>query len=330
MPSSSWVRRIERAWHKPPADKLRSLQRESFRLVAPLLTQAGWLLRGAQGGRPHGLERRVVVSLTSHPPRYATLALTLKALLDQSVRPDEVVLWLHEPDAALLPPTVRRLQASGLSIRTCAANLRSYTKIVPQLELDPAAVIVTADDDVRYPRDWLAALLDGHRADPAAVQCHRAHLPRFDAEGRPLPYHRWPKASQERGDRTPLFFTGVGGVLYPPGALDDRVGDVQRFSALCVDADDIWLNWMTRLRHTRVRRVGENRPPLNWLGSQHVALFRHNARGPGNDEALRRMVATYGSLGFEQAVPVALSAGAAAPAALPPARARRPALRAVR
>jgi len=36
----------------------------------------------------------IFVSLTSHPPRFCTLHLTLKSLLIQSVRPKELILWI--------------------------------------------------------------------------------------------------------------------------------------------------------------------------------------------------------------------------------------------
>src|SRR5690554_4678603 len=78
-----------------------------------------WHLRQILPGRHHGLPERVVVTLTSYPARYATLALTLKSLLTQSVRPDNVILWIAHDDAHSLPSSVTALRNDGLQIRYC-------------------------------------------------------------------------------------------------------------------------------------------------------------------------------------------------------------------
>lgn len=286
--------RISRALRKPWREQLRSTVRGLQWLLAPAWTRIEWGLRPWSRTAAHGLPRRVVVTLTSYPARYATLALTLKSLLNQTVRPDQVVLWLHEPDVARLPASVLRLQSEGLQIRGWPDDLRSYKKLVPLLRLEPQTIAVTADDDARYPRRWLEELLVGHALHPQAVLCHRAHWVTFDDAGQPQPYRRWPKASEARGPDGALFFTGIGGVLFPPGALHADATDTKLFTALCPDADDIWLNAMVRRRGTPVLRVGRNARFPTWIGTQRGSLFRRNARGNGNDESVRRVVEAYG------------------------------------
>ena len=79
------------------------------------------IVRGAR----HRLDREVVVSLTSFPPRFSTLHLTLRTLLNQSVSPDRIVLWIAHQDMALLPRKVLALQTQGIEIRPCD-DLRSF------------------------------------------------------------------------------------------------------------------------------------------------------------------------------------------------------------
>ena len=52
------------------------------------LTYNAWRWRLKRGGRPHGLAAELVVSLTSYPPRFGTLAHTLKSLWRQNVKAD--------------------------------------------------------------------------------------------------------------------------------------------------------------------------------------------------------------------------------------------------
>jgi len=103
---------------------------------------------------PHPLPGQLIVSLTSYPPRFATLDKTIKCLLRQTVKPDAIVLWIASGDRSKLPDAVTRLERDGLTI-ACCDNLRSYKKIIPALERYPNAFIVAADDDLYIWPTWL-------------------------------------------------------------------------------------------------------------------------------------------------------------------------------
>lgn len=240
-------------------------------------------------GVPHQLANKLVVSLTSYPARYPTLHLTLWLLLSQTIAPDVVVLWVAGDAAPLLPRAVRALQGKGLTIRNCD-DLRSFRKIVPALEAYPDAIIVTADDDIAYRRDWLAGLVGG--IDPARreIICYRARRIIFDGAGF-APYRSWPVAVP--GDDA-IVATGMGGVLYPPGALDARAVDRQLFMRLCPTADDIWLHWMARLTGTPTRIAPTTSRFLQWPGSQAVRLGRLNVDEGENDRVLARLSGHFG------------------------------------
>ena len=224
--------------------------------------------------RAHGLAHPLVVSLTSYPARFPTLALTLRSLLDQTVAPDRTVLWVDHAALASLPGEVRALESAGLEIRGCT-DLRSFTKLVPALHEWPDASIVTADDDIHYASDWLEQLVAGSREQPGAIICHRAHMARTGPDGKMLPYAAWQIDCDDLSDRSGqalLFPTGVGGVLYPPGSLAAETGDAATFLALCPAADDVWFFWMAELAGTpQVRFPGRN-PLVCWAGTQEVGL----------------------------------------------------------
>lgn len=243
--------------------------------------------------RPHGLPFPVVVSLTSYPKRYATLAPTLASLLSQSVKPDATVLWIAPQDLDALPADVRALEAHGLTIRS-ADDLRSYKKIIPALASYPDAAIVTADDDVYYPADWLGHMTDGWRADRSEMLCRRAHRMRRAGDGF-APYASWEIDVADTGDSPNLFATGIGGIFYPPGVFHADVTRVDRLLELCPTTDDVWLNWMARLNGAAVRRVGPHQRFREWPGSQEVGLLNVNfLNGSNNDDQIARIVAAYG------------------------------------
>ncbi|NQX93392.1 MAG: hypothetical protein HRT64_00430 [Erythrobacter sp.] len=91
-----------------------------------------------------------------------------------------------------------------------------------------------------------------------------------------------------------LFPTGVGGVLYPPGAFDKQVTDENLFMKLAPRGDDIWFFWMARLAGTQQRRTEEWFDLLEWPSSQEVALAADNLHGDGNDRQIRAMEEHFG------------------------------------
>ena len=253
-----------------------------------------WLARAEAGPASAGA-RGLVVSLTSHGPRFGTLALTLKSLLLQTLRPERVVLWIGHGDMALLPAEVRALEALGLEIRACE-DLGPHTKYVHALREWPGARIAICDDDTYYRPEWLADLVAGDR--PGEIPCHRIHRIALDAHGLPEPYRLW-EHDWEARDASPLNFpTGVGGALLRLDRFDHRVLDTHAARALCPTTDDLWLYAMARLAGTRFRLAGPYEPLVVWRSSQDSALWRTNVVEGANDRAMAAVVARFGVEGL--------------------------------
>jgi hypothetical protein len=243
--------------------------------------------------RPHHLPAELVVSVTSYPLRFNSLHLTLACLLDQTVKPDRLVLWIASSDIGALPERVRRLRDSGVDIRTCD-DLRSFKKLVPALEAYPNAFIATADDDIYYSVNWLKDLVDG--TERGVIVCHRAHRLKRLSSNRIAPYLQWAfdaegtEARQSSPDLVPI---GVGGVLYPPLSLDPRVTDRRLFQRLCPAGDDLWFYWCARMAGTQFKKVGRKTLLVFWPRTQESRLWDANAAG-GNDQMIAALEAEFG------------------------------------
>lgn len=252
----------------------------------------------ASGGRrrPHGLRAPLIVSLTSYPARFATLHLTLASLLRQNLAADATILWIAEADMAKVPPRVRAMEAEGLTIRRCE-DLRSYKKLIFALEENPAAFIVTADDDIYYPPDWLGQLVRAFDPAQPTINCMRAHRLRTGRDGRIAPYQSWgwevrdPDAQRPSVDLLP---TGNGGILYPPGSLDPRVADRDLFRALAPTADDLWFYWMGRLAGSRYKLASRAFRLIAWPYPEEDTLAGQNIAG-GNDRQIRALEERFGN-----------------------------------
>ena len=205
-----------------------------------------------------GRTPRLIVSLTTYPERMFDIHYCLYSLLTQSLQPDMVILWLAEEEfpnrEADVSPQVLKLKENGLVIKWCK-NLKSYKKLIPALKEFPEDIIVTADDDVYYPADWLEKLYNSYTAAPQSIHAHRVHKIRFDWRKRIKPYLNWKFCISDSSSEFINFFTGAGGVLYPPRSLYGDVTNEELFEKLAPNADDIWFWAMALMRGTKIKVV---------------------------------------------------------------------------
>lgn len=247
---------------------------------------------------PRGAPRPgLVVSLTSHGARVDRVWITVASLLRQSLVAERIVLWLAReefPGGLRLPPRLRALEGPRFEVRWTAKDTRSYKKLLPALDAFPGAVLVTADDDVVYPRHWLRDLVTAHEREPLMVVGHRGYaVPVHD--GRVAPYRSWPHATTSTpAART--FLTGVGGILYPPGSLDARVTDLATAMRLCPTADDVWFKAMSLLNGRGCRVVTDGFPDLAPTARRGPSLLSVNVGEGRNDEQIAALLGHFGPL----------------------------------
>ena len=245
------------------------------------------------------LNHELIITLTSYPARFGMLHYTLKCLLRQSIQPDRIILWIAYDDVEFLPKAVTELKHEGLEIRL-TDDIRSYKKIIPALEAFPNAGFIITDDDLFYPRNIVKTLLNSAKRFAGSVIAGRVHRVTYDKNGNIAPYKSWHwNSTLEQSDDN--FFTGCGSVFFPPQAFWAGVLNRDEFTRLAPTADDIWLNWMLKLKNTPI--VGLRKPFVfwDWPDSQKVSLNFKNVREYGNDRQIGNMVKRYGQCYFRRA-----------------------------
>ena len=109
---------------------------------------------------------QIIVSLTSYPDRIYDIHYCLYSLLNQNFKPDKLILWLSKEEFPKLdenlPSRILKLKKHGLEIKWTEKNFRSYNKLIHSLKEYPNEIIVTADDDIFYPGDWLESLYENY------------------------------------------------------------------------------------------------------------------------------------------------------------------------
>lgn len=237
-----------------------------------------------------------IVSLTSYPKRINTVYQTIISLLRQEEKPDKILLWLatsqfpnKEKD---LPIELLKLQEIGLCIDWCE-DIKSYKKLLPTLLKYPYAVIITSDDDAIYDREWLKGLIHGYIDNPLAIHCYRAHKVLLQGN-QILPYNQWPKNIRPQFERASYtnFFTGLGGVLYPPQCFNEtRLLKRGFYQKLCPYGDDIWFWANAILNGVRIHVVNSQHEMYQISEeTQDVGLWHENVDNQRNDIQIKQVV----------------------------------------
>lgn len=197
---------------------------------------------------------RVIVSLTSYPPRIPELWKVIETILRQTVMPDKIILYLTKSQVNSidkLPESLLKLQSRGLEIQLLEEEIRSHSKYFGAFKQYPNDLVITIDDDLFYRTDLIANLLRWHKQYPNAIIANwvKEILPHTDK------YKEWPDGSTPKLSNRFLLL-GVSSVLYPPHCMYKDIFNVQMIKDLCLTADDVWLSCMALLQKTPIYFTG--------------------------------------------------------------------------
>ena len=228
------------------------------------------------GQHAEPIDKPLIVSLTSIESRLRIVQLTIRSLLNQNTRPEKILLWLNHSLEKQVPDGLSDLQGERFEIRYSDQNC-PHRKLVETLTRYPDHIIVTCDDDVMYPSDWLSRLYQQHKQSPndiVAHECRRIAISPDNEEV--LPYKEW--RFEQAGEGSPATLAiGYGGVLYPPNSLHSDTSNRTLYDELAPRVDDLWFKAMALRAGTQVRRTVNNRPkPTPILFSQTFSLKKEN------------------------------------------------------
>lgn len=249
---------------------------------------------------------RLIISLTSFPQRICDIHFSLYSLLTQTFKPDAVVLWLGEEEfphkEGNLPQSVLALKHNGLTIKWCK-DTGSYKKLIPSLKEYPDDIIVTADDDIYFRRNWLELLYKAYLKEPQYIHCHRAHRITFDKNENITEYSKWSKEVSKVEPSFCNFLTGGGGALFPPKSLYKDALDEELFFKLSPTADDLWFWAMAVLNNTKINVIKNNISKLFYTNverefglNDEKTLAQKNIIGGGNDKQMKNILNHYPAL----------------------------------
>ena len=242
-------------------------------------------------------ELPLVVSLTSYGTRISRVHLAIRSIMDQTLRPNRVELWLGtDSDAIALPRELCALTELGLTIHRDVEDIKGHKKYYFSMREAKDKLLVTIDDDLVYARDTLETLVAAHRALPEAVVARRCHRIRLEGDAL-APYDTWDMNYAEAplvASRALLATTGAG-TLYPPNTFDAITQDSHVARELALTADDLWVKIRELVAGIDVAWAPNALPlPYGMPASQQDGLFFENLHNGGNDAILARLMEHYG------------------------------------
>lgn len=237
-----------------------------------------------------------VISLTSYPERIKSLNIVLKCLINQSVRVQEIRVYIDAGNEEKFGILINRYKPYGVKFISCDEALRSYTKLIPILKEVYAIPIISVDDDVLYSKTMVEELWNFHEFFPTCAIGHRGVLRPLDSSLETT-YKRWPEAKYSGNPTNSVLLTGMAGILYPPNSFHEIVLDSVMFKKLAPTADDLWFNYCLRKRGTKSFLIAnKNGDPFSIKGSQSSALWMKNVDELGNDFQLQNIIGALGPL----------------------------------
>lgn len=241
-------------------------------------------------------DQKVVLSLTSFPARINTVWITIETLLRQSMKPDEIILWLAKeqfPDENELPHELLKQKERGLTIRFCD-DLKSHKKYFYVMQEYPEDLVILVDDDAFYSRDLVEKLYELHKNNPKDIVCMGVALiePSIDT-----PPDKWTRPAKNQVIRHSYIaqpFTGTG-TLFPPSCLDHSAFNNDLMKELCPYADDLWLKAASMINGTKVTGITPDRNmPIFIYGTSESGLWHINGKDKQNDVQWQNILNYFG------------------------------------
>lgn len=238
-----------------------------------------------------------IVTLTTYGTHIHDVHYVIKSIINQTMRPEFIVLWLDEGEFKYekLPLSLLLLEEYGLRIKFCK-NIKSYKKIIPSLLEYSQYNLITIDDDYLYPNDMIEILIKESKIYPNTIIAHRAHYITF-SKSNICNYDSWDYETNVCSSSHYIFPTTGGGVFFPHNVYKNEVLREDVFLDICPTADDVWLKFMAIYSNVKCKKVDDTRlwskRFIELSVSQDTALSKVNVGSGNNDRQIKNIMNRY-------------------------------------
>lgn len=244
------------------------------------------------------LDQNITISLTTYSKRIFDVYLVIESIFQQTIKPNRVILWLAKEEFKdqKLPIKLTNLCERGLEIKYCK-DIKSYKKLIPALQSFPKDVIITIDDDMIYPDDFIENMLNAYKKDPGKIYCYRGRYMGINRFGKFQKYSKWRIINNDESSSFLIIPNGIGGILYPPNCFHPDIFKEDLFLAMAPKGDDIWFKTMSLLNGYKCKVIPVEAPFFEKFvvieSSQDIALYHGNISSHENIKQLKKVFNYY-------------------------------------
>lgn len=193
----------------------------------------------------------IIVNITTINDKVDLCSATLWSFLNQSVKPDKVILWISiegymaDLGIPIQPNFINDLnKISNIFEVRYTDNIGPYRKIIPALrEFNQDETLVYADDDVIYGKHWLRKMLEryevGNKRHPVAVRVRKIEK---NFLGLVKSYLAYPIIAEEAELTDKYIITGIGGCVLNRRHIEEKYIFNDDFRTIAPMTDDLWIS----------------------------------------------------------------------------------------
>lgn len=160
-------------------------------------------------------QNKFIACITSYPERYEFLPFVINSIKSQSKPPAKIILYLSKRESRKL-----KIKIKGIEIIK-VENIKPHKKYYYAMKKYKNYAIITFDDDVIYPYNFIESLINSYITYPNIISGRRSHYMLYENNKELKIYNNW--ILTQRNFTTSsfdIFLTGVGGIIYPPDILN--------------------------------------------------------------------------------------------------------------
>ena len=162
----------------------------------------------------------VIVSLTTYSIRTDSIVQTIKSLLEQTVMPEKILLWLSEEN---FPNKESDLSQELLDLREnpmfeicfVPKNIEPHKRYSQTMQEYPNRPIIVINGNEIYDNNLIELLFESYKAYPNCVSCIRGNRVLFKNDTDAPAYQTWHFDVSEQKSKG-FVAVGADAVLYPP------------------------------------------------------------------------------------------------------------------
>ena len=237
------------------------------------------------------MDKKIILSMTTWPPRYETTGNVMAGLVNQ-IQEDSLqekvhaVLALSEEEVCstyarkAACELMDEMEKMGVEVIIDHGNTRSHKKLMPALERYPGHAVIVVDDDQRQQNGWLKTFVKDHEEHPDDIiygmSTSRVFvLDRQIIEERPHGKLWLSTPGKTSTDLKPA--NGSSGTLYPAGTFqDERFFDRELYMRLSPSSDETWQWAFGKMAGKTYRCLSAHNVPYPSDARTDCALWNEN------------------------------------------------------